>query len=110
MKSQLLEKGLGDSVLDVGDGRLIEGEEMVQLCRILAGMEDALVVLERRGISLRNHAARIDPATSRMPVYHVLVGRQLKWVHTRRQLDELISQQEREIGGEVTIHDSKAPT
>ena len=107
MKRQLLERGLGDSVLDVGDGRMIEGADMVQLCRVLAGMEDALVVLERRGISLRNHAARIDPATGRMPVYHVLVNRQQKWVHTRRLLDELISDQERQIGREVTIQDSK---
>ena len=108
MKGQLLKKGLGDSVLDVGDGRLFEGEQMAQLCRILAGIEDALLVLERRGISLKAHAERIDLQTGIMPVYHVMLGRQHKWVHTRKQLDELLSEREREIGREVTIHDPNA--
>src|SRR6185295_5702295 len=48
MKAQLLSLGLGESVLDVGDGRLIEGDEMAQLARTLAAMEESLVALERR--------------------------------------------------------------
>jgi DNA gyrase subunit B len=108
MKSQLLEKGLGDSVLDIGDGRLFDGETMAQLCRILAGMEDALAILERRGVSLRMHAERMDPETGKLPVYHVMLGRQHHWVHTRKQLDDLLTERERELGREVTIHDPQA--
>ena len=78
---------------------------MVQLCQILASMEDALAVLERRGISLRMHAERMDVQTGKLPVYHVLLGRQHNWVHTRKQLDELLAERERELGREVTIHD-----
>ena len=107
MKSQLLEKGLGDSVLDIGDGRTYEGSQMEHLCRILAGMEDAITVLERRGISLRIHAERMDPESGKLPVYHVLLGRQHKWVHSRRKLDNLLSQREQELGQEVTIRDAK---
>src|SRR5690606_31011471 len=55
MKTQLLEMGLGDSVFDPGTGELIEGERMEKLCRTLAAMEDHLVALERRGISLKIH-------------------------------------------------------
>src|SRR6476619_1059394 len=36
MKAQLLELGLGDSLLDAGDGRTVEGEQMAQLARLLA--------------------------------------------------------------------------
>ncbi len=43
-----------------------------------------------------------------MPVYHVLLGRQHKWVHCRRQLDELLSAREHEIGQEVTIRDRES--
>ncbi len=60
MKAQLLEKGLGDAVLEPGDGRQIQGEEMTRLCFTLASMEEALIALERRGISLRTHAERAD--------------------------------------------------
>jgi DNA gyrase subunit B len=98
MKLQLLEKGLGDSVLDTGDGRLIRGEEMQALCRTLATMEDALLVLERRGISLKTHAVRVDPETGQLPVYHVFVGSREYWIHSRKQLDALIEQEESEHG------------
>ena len=36
---------------------------MAKLCRTLAAMEESLVALERRGISLRTHALRQDPVT-----------------------------------------------
>ncbi|HTN77527.1 MAG TPA: toprim domain-containing protein, partial [Pirellulaceae bacterium] len=66
MKSQLLEKGLGDAVFDPRDGRIISGDEMRKLCTTLAVMEESLIALERRGINLRQHAARID-ANNQLP-------------------------------------------
>src|SRR5690606_6635553 len=68
MKTQLLDLGLGESVFDPGDGRLIEGEEMVALVRTLAAVEESLIALERRGISLKIHAQRQDPVSGRLPV------------------------------------------
>ena len=71
MKAQLLDAGLKDAVFEPGDGRRIAGAEMERLCRTLAALEDSLVALERRGIGLRTHAARRDPVTGRLPIYHV---------------------------------------
>ena len=105
MKEQLLAKGLGDSVLDLGDGRTVEGEQMKEICRILAGMEEALIVLERRGIALKSHAERIDFETGKMPVYHVFIGFQEHWLHSRKQLEELVAQNEAETGNTLTIDD-----
>ncbi len=105
MKAQLLELGLGDSVLDAGDGRVIEGEQMAQLARALAAMEDSLVALERRGISLRAHALRQDPLTLRLPIYHVFLGSQEHWFTTREQLDAFRAQQEEKTGGELAVSD-----
>ena len=45
MKAQLLERGLGDAVLE-GDGHTVEGDDMKKLCSILANLEDALIALE----------------------------------------------------------------
>ena len=64
MKTQLLEAGLSDAVFEPGDGRVIGGKEMERLCRTLAALEDSLVALERRGISLRAHALRQDPSAA----------------------------------------------
>jgi DNA gyrase subunit B len=109
MKAQLLDLGLGDSVLDPGDGRSIDGEQMAQLARTLSAMEDSLVALERRGISLRTHALRQDPVTLRLPIYHVFLGNQEHWFTTREQLDSFRAQQEEQTGGELVVGDAEAP-
>ncbi len=53
MKRQLLDRGLEDAVLDPGDGRQILGADIRRLCGVLSGMDEAILALERRGISLR---------------------------------------------------------
>ena len=107
MKAQLLELGLGDSVLDAGDGRVIEGEQMAHLARALAAMEESLVALERRGVSIRAHALRQDPVTLRLPIFHVFLGSQEHWFTTREQLDAFRAQQEEKTGGELAVADTE---
>jgi DNA gyrase subunit B len=108
MKGQLLDLGLGDSVFDPGDGRLIDGEEMTRLVRTLAAMEDALIALERRGIALRSHAERQDLQTARLPVYHVFLGFEEHWFVTREQLDQFVADKEKELGHELRVEAATA--
>ena len=105
MKTQLLDAGLMDAVFEPDDGQAIGGKAMERLCRTLAALEDSLLALERRGISLRAHAVRRDPATGRLPVYHVFLGQQEKWFTTREQLDAFVAAQEQEVGGELSVAD-----
>lgn len=102
MKTQLLDAGLGDSVFDTGD-ELIDGERMEKLCRTLAALEDAIIALERRGISLKIHAERQDPETLKLPVYHVFLGIDEHWFTTRAELDKYVSEQEEKLGHELSI-------
>jgi DNA gyrase subunit B len=108
MKAQLLDAGLQDAVFEPDDGRVIQGAEMARLCGTLAALEDSLLALERRGISLRAHATRQDPATGRLPIYHVLVGQHEHWFTTRRELDDFIARHEQESGKEFTVTDKPA--
>ncbi len=64
---------------------------MRKLCQTLASMEDAMIALERRGISLRAHAERMDTETGRMPVFHLDMGTEDHWFVSRDQLDEFVS-------------------
>ncbi len=105
MKTQLLEQGLGESSFEPGDGRTISGGEMDRLCRLLAQLEDSILALERRGISLRQHSARLDPVTNRLPAYHVFVGSADHWFYTRQEVDAFIQQQEKSTGQELTVAD-----
>jgi len=105
MKAQLLDAGLADAQFEPGDGRVIQGKDMERLCRALATLEESLLALERRGISLRAHAARRDPATGRLPIYHVFLGQQEYWFTTREKLDEFVAAQEKEVGDELDLSD-----
>ncbi|MEM8944551.1 MAG: DNA gyrase subunit B [Planctomycetota bacterium] len=103
MKTQLLELGLGDSVFDAGEGQLVEGEQMERLCRTLAALEDSIIALERRGISLKIHAERQDPATLKLPVYHVFLGMDEQWFTSRAELDKYVAEQEEKLGHELRV-------
>jgi DNA gyrase subunit B len=108
MKTQLLEMGFADAEFEPGDGRVIRGAEMEKLCRNLAAMEDALVALERRGISLRAHAARQDPATGRLPVFHVYLGHDDFWFPGRKELEAFLQEKEAVVGAELHVTDKPA--
>ncbi|MCA9235223.1 MAG: hypothetical protein KDA44_07115 [Planctomycetales bacterium] len=103
MKAQLLDLGLGDCIFDPRDGQLIEGEAMTKLVRTLAAMEEALIALERRGISLKIHSERQDPVTGKLPAFHVLLGAEEHWFTGREQLDEFIAAKEKELGHELRV-------
>ena len=106
MKAQLLELGLADAVLETEDGRTFSGEQMARLCRILSEMEEAIVALERRGISLRAHAARQN-AEGRLPVFHVFLGNQEYWFARRAELEEFLKQQEQQSGHALEVADER---
>lgn len=106
MREQLLQAGLADAEFDAGEGRLVRGPDMERLCKALAALEDSIVALERRGISLRSHAERQDPATGRLPIYHVFLGHEEHWFTTRKELDEFLAHQEQAVGQELNVADS----
>ena len=91
MKFQLLERGLNDSYFVGDEGKKIEGQEMRKLCITLASMEDAMLTLERRGISLRVHTERMEVETGRLPVFHLDMGTEDHWFVTRDKLDEFLA-------------------
>ena len=103
MKSQLLDQGLGEGVFSPGDGREIAGEDMRKLCRTLSGLEDALVALEKRGVSLRDHAGRRDAKTGKLPMYHVYYGVEEHWFTSRDELESFVKGKEMAAGGELAV-------
>ena len=102
MRNQLLELGLAEAVFNPNNGRLIEGEQMAKLVRTLATLEEAIIALERRGISLKIHAMRQD-ANGRLPIYHVFIDGRDEWFTTRAELDNFVAAQEAKSGGKLNV-------
>jgi DNA gyrase subunit B len=103
MKTQLLEQGLGEGIFLPGDGREIAGDEMHKLCRTLAGLEDALLALEKRGVSLRDHARRRDETSGKLPMYHVYYGLEERWFSSRDEFEAFVKSKEKAAGGTLPV-------
>jgi DNA gyrase subunit B len=107
MRAQLLELGLSNSALDASEPGhprpRVEGDAMTALVRTLAGLEESIIALERRGIGLKIHAERADAATGKLPVYHVFVDGREEWFVTREALDAFVAKEEVAAGGKLNV-------
>ncbi|HIM30078.1 MAG TPA: DNA gyrase subunit B [Planctomycetes bacterium] len=90
MRSQLLKKGMDGCALEDGNGLLIEGDQMASMCNNLASMEEAILALEKHGVSLKAHAERAALETGRLPVFHVVYGNKDAWLLTRQAVDDFL--------------------
>jgi DNA gyrase subunit B len=93
MKSQLMERGLNDTVFEAEDGRRVEADKMRSLCTTLAAMEDSILALEHRGFSLRTHALRLDPSTDKLPTLLLTHGNEEHWFHSQDEVEKYLNEQ-----------------
>jgi DNA gyrase subunit B len=108
MRVQLMERGVTDAELDLSAGEsrlLIRGAKMDQLTRILAEMEEAILGLERRGISLKAHAERQDKSTGKLPEVHAILRGKEYWFADVAQFNEFREREEATAGGEISVSD-----
>ena len=98
MRRWLMANGIVGVSFDPKDGRLIEGEAMEKLCKTLSSIDESVVALERRGISLREHAMRQDPVSAGLPIYHVFWKKQEHWFLNRPELTAFLTEIENETG------------
>ena len=103
MRTQLMDRGLENAMLEFSEGEAVEGEDMKRLCTALGNMEEAITALERRGINLKTHSERMNFETGRLPVFHLVRDDQEHWFTSRKEMDEYLKQQEEETGQELTI-------
>jgi DNA gyrase subunit B len=71
-------------------------------------MEEAIIALERRGISLRIHSERQDPVSGKLPTVHIFLGFEEHWFLDMAQTHEFIAVKEKELGHELRV-DSGPP-
>jgi DNA gyrase subunit B len=118
MRAQLVERGVTDAELDLAPGGtagspdsaapsklVIRGSKMEQLTRILADMEEAILGLERRGISLKAHAERLDKGTGKLPEVHAILRGKEYWFADVAQFNNFREEQEA-AGGELSVSDA----
>ena len=114
MRTQLLDRGLKDTIFEAEDGRRVEGEDMAKLCLTLASMEDAVIALERRGVSLRAHTQRLDPVSNKLPPLMLTYGNAEHWFHDQEAVEKHLNEHnltldnEHDEDGDGEISDEEA--
>lgn len=89
--------------------RTIEGEPLAKLVAILTDLEDSLLILERRGLSLASFVPRLTSA-GLLPPYRFLVGNREHWFAQKEEVDAFKLAEEKRLGHELVVADDSPAT
>ena len=111
MNTELMRRGLEGTKLhveaDAAGGRpaaVLEGERLAQLVQLLGELENSLLILERRGLSLAVFFTHAGPQG--LPVYRVLLGSAEHWFTTAAEMDAFRTREQERLGHELVIADA----
>ncbi|MFO0946937.1 MAG: DNA gyrase subunit B [Planctomycetota bacterium] len=93
LRQELLRLGMDGAALRLASGEKIEGEQLASLVSVLAGLETLLVIIERRGLNLRDSLVKRNPETKLLPIYEVRTQSAEHWFYTTEELDEFLDKQ-----------------
>jgi DNA gyrase subunit B len=113
MVEELQDRGLKGARLAVhprsgsGEPTRIEGERLVALMKLMAPLEDALVTLERRGVTFAKFLEQLTPAG--LPAFHIIVGGHDKWCYTVAEVDAIRESEKAKLGRDLVVEESSTP-
>ena len=114
MQRELMERGLSGTRLTVlptvsvdgstsGEAKVFEGDGLAVLLKVMEPLEDALQILERRGLNLPTFLAR--GGDRGLPIYRVVVGGAEEWFHTADEVDAFRTAKQEGLGRELVVAD-----
>jgi DNA gyrase subunit B len=86
----------------------IQDDRLAALVEVLGQLEESLLILERRGLSLGAFLARA--AEGGLPTYRVLVGSHEHWFRTSAEVDRFHRQEQERLGRELIVADEPHAT
>src|SRR5262249_45691195 len=79
------------------------GQRLTDLVQVLGALEEKLQILERRGLTLGGMLARSGGGP--LPVYHVHLGTEEKWLATADEVDAFRQARQEQLGHELVVGD-----
>jgi DNA gyrase subunit B len=108
MNRELLNRGLqGAKLRQVELPRVFEGETLRQLVEVLAQLEEAMRILERRGFSLTMllSKAQVTERGWQLPQFRVLLGTQEHWFTNAADMEAFVRAERARRGQELEVAD-----
>jgi len=81
----------------------LEGDRLGKLVQVLSELEDPLMILERRGLSLSALMAQAKDGV--LPMYRVLLGGRVHWLHSADELDRFRQEEQARLGRDLVVAD-----
>ena len=112
MARELFARGMKDTTIEVqaeagreppAYPKTVTSEELARLIQLLEEIEQAVLILERRGHTLESFLARQTEAG--FPVYHVRLGIRDQFFHTQDQVEAFRHAESQRLGRELVIAD-----
>ncbi len=115
MSRELMTRGLEGTSLTVlpapnadgspgeGEPRAFEGDELAALVKVVTPLEDALQILERRGVNLMTYLPRASERG--LPAWRMLIRGREEWFHVEEDADAFRKKEEQALGRELVAED-----
>jgi DNA gyrase subunit B len=87
-------------------GPIFEAERLAQLMQTLSELEEALVILERRGLNLATFLTRRGPGG--LPMVRVVLGGHEHWFSTSAEADSFLKSEQEKRGQDLVV-EAEAP-
>ncbi len=111
MAKELMLRGLDGTTLTVkGEGdtdRTFTGERLASLVGVLSELEESLLILERRGLTLGLLMTKAAPAG--LPIYRVVLSGEEHWFATSAEADKFRQEEQTKRGHEFIVADEFRP-
>jgi DNA gyrase subunit B len=111
MNEELVNRGLAgtrlsllppeDAAGEAPNPIVLEGERLTQIMKVLAEIEDSLLILERRGLNLASFLAKAKGGE--LPIYRVMYGNQELWFTSAAAVDAFRQEEQKRIGHDLVI-------
>ncbi|HLN27441.1 MAG TPA: DNA gyrase subunit B [Gemmataceae bacterium] len=110
MGTELMKRGLAGARLDIlssekaGEVKAsLEGERLERIVRLLGDLEDPLLILERRSLTLSSFLAR--KGATGLPTYRVLLAGKEHWFNNSAEVDNFRQTEQARLGRELVVAD-----
>ncbi|MFN4259812.1 MAG: DNA gyrase subunit B [Gemmataceae bacterium] len=114
MARELMERGLDGTRLSAvprdapagAEPALYEGDRLKELLAVLDELEGALVILERRGITIANFLHQLKDG--KLPAYRALLGGHEHWFFSLEEVERFRVEQQQSLGQDLVVPDEES--
>jgi DNA gyrase subunit B len=103
MTRVLVDLGIEGTVLE-GPARKLQGAELKALVEAILKIEDAMPLVQRKGLSMEKYLSHYDAKAGRLPIYRARWQGKDSYFYSQESLDAWIAEEEKKAGREIDAY------